>query len=294
MKIPPATCVLLCAGMVLAMVAGAWAEDAPGAVPAAGPVPEQAKVEKTSDHGFKIGMVEFDNQTREIRVPGVVNMHQGMIEFPVVHSNGRVHEAIFTTAALPMHFETAMRLLRYQPSKEVFPTYPGMDMKNPPPWDKWPDPVYPAAVPESHVQVLVSWSVDGKVKEPVDIRTMLQRPGGDGSGNGSGANTPAIRFDTVAPYWVFTGSTEKMSATVESLGGCLVGIRTEAECSLNTVAADAVHDCEWFADSSRIPAPGTAVTIHIRPVNAAGPAEKSGAPARASRKSPDPIKPTKP
>lgn len=220
--------------------------------------PESPVVEKTGDHQFKVGLVEFDSKTREVRFPAWVNMHQGMIEFPVVHENGRVHEAIFATKALPLHLETALRLLRYKPSKEVFPTYPGVDLNNPPPPEEWPKPVFPPAQPESHVQVFATWAGQA---EPVDIRTMLYR-----SLDTEEKAEHEVRFDKLAPHWIFTGSTEKMGTQVESLGGAMVGIRTEPECSFNTVPDDAVHELEWFADPKRVPAPDTKVTIHIRPI----------------------------
>lgn len=232
--------------------------------PAKAPVPPQ--VEKIGENQFKVGLVEFDSKTREIRFPAWVNMQEGMIEFPVVHENGRVHEAIFATKALPLHIETALRLLRYKPSQEVFPSYPGVDPNNPPAFEDWPEPIYPPAVPEAHVQVLASWAAQ---TEPVDIRIMLYRSLGTPENAGQEA-----RFDKLAPHWIFTGSTEKMGLQVESLGGAIVGIRTESECSINTVPAELVHEMEWFADPKRVPSPDTKITIHIRPIVAATPGEK--------------------
>lgn len=229
--------------------------------------PPPPQVEKVGESGFKLGLVEFDSKTREIRFPAWVNMQEGMIEFPITHENGRVHEAIFATKALPLHLETALRLLRYKTSAEIFPTYPGVDLENPPPYEEWPDPVYPDAVPEAHVQVFASWA---EKKEPVDIRTMLYR-----SGEESAGEKDATRFDKLAPHWIFTGSTEKMGLEVESLGGAIVGIRTEPGCSINTVSSELVHQLEWFADPKRIPIPDTKVTIHIRPAVAAKAGEKT-------------------
>ena len=234
----------------------------------AGPAPAEAPpIEKVGETGFKLGLVEFDSKTREIKFPAWVNMQEGMIEFPVTHENGRVHEAIFATKTLPLHIETALRLLRYKTSPEVFPTYPGIDLDNPPPYEEWPEPVYPAAIPEAHVQVFATW--EGQA-EPVDIRTLIYR-----SGDESTEEKDAVRFDKLASHWIFTGSTEKMGLEVESLGGAIVGIRTEPGCSINTVSADAVHELEWFADVKRIPPPDTNVTIHIRPATKSNPAEKS-------------------
>ena len=240
------------------------AKEVDGNTPAPPPPPQ---VEKTSETGFKLGLVEFDSKTREIRFPAWVNMEEGMIEFPITHENGRVHEAIFATKTLPLHLETALRLLRYKTSPEVFPTYPGVDFDNPPPYEEWPDPVYPPAVPGAHVQVFASWADQ---KEPVDIRTMLYR-----SGDESAGEKEATRFEKLAAHWIFTGSTEEMGLEVPSLSGAIVGIRPEPTCSINTVSSELVHHLEWFADPERIPPPDTKVTIHIRPVVSAATGEKN-------------------
>ena len=237
-------------------------------------------MEKIGENQFKLGLIEFDKQSREIRFPAWVNMNKGMIEFPVVHRNGRVHEAIFATDALPLHLETVLRLLRYKPSKEVFPQYPGIDLKNPPPPDKWPEPVYPAAEPASYVQVLARWNNAGGQSKEVDVRDLLQRATLDASGNAG----PVVRFADKGDHWVYTGSTEKMKETVESLGGAIVGVRPEPECCINTVREKEAQEGEWFADESRVPALETPVTIIIRPFES----KKAAAPALAPTPTPAP------
>jgi hypothetical protein len=252
---------LLCLLAAIVPVSMSAAQDAPEGVPEKSGPPPAIKVEKSGDNLFKIGTVEFDSASREIRFPAWVNMQKGMIEFPVVHRNGRAHEAIFATDIHPLELETAFRLLRFAPSKEVFPTYPGVDPKNPPEWDKWPDPVFPAPVPGARVQVFASWTGKDGAKQTADVRGMVVRPV---AGTGEDGGKPE-RLDALAPYWVFTGSEEPMEAVVKPLGGSLVGIRPEKECSMNTVANENIHKAEWFADPERIPAIDTPVTIHIRP-----------------------------
>jgi len=252
------------------------AQDAPPPPAGDESAPKAPAVVKTGDHQFKVGLIEFDSRSREVRFPAWVNMPKGMIEFPVVHRNGRVHEAIFATDALPLHLETVLRLLRYKPSKEVFPTYPGIDLKNPPPHDQWPAPVYAAPDPAAHVQVFARWAQGTGTPIEVDVREMLYRAAIDNDGN----ETSRIRFQDKASHWVFTGSTEQMKETVESLGGAIVGVRPEEECCINTVRNEAVQEGEWFADPSRVPAVDTPVTILIRPAMGNRPAA-APAPDRA-------------
>ena len=255
------------------------AQDAPPPPAADASAPKAPAVVKTGDNQFKVGLIEFDSRSREIRFPAWVNMAKGMIEFPVVHRNGRVHEAIFATDALPLHLETVLRLLRYKPSKEVFPQYPGIDLKNPPPQDQWPTPVYATPDPAAHVQVLARWTQGAGKPMEVDVREMLYRATLDKDGN----ETPRIRFQDKAGHWVFTGSSEQMKETVEALGGAMVGVRPEEECCINTVRNEAVQEGEWFADPARIPAVDTPVTILIRPAESSPPAP-----------APDPVPPPVP
>jgi hypothetical protein len=250
---------------------GGEGADAPAA---AAPAAARPAVERTGEHSFKIGLIEFDSRTRELRFPAWVNMHQGMIEFPVVHRNGRTHEAIFATDALPLHLETALRLLRYKPSKEVFPQHPTIDFDNPPPYEEWPPPVYDPPEPAAHVQVFAVWNNAAGQAREVDIRKMLRRATLDEQGE----EGPEIRFESVANHWVYTGSTEKMETVVEPLGGCIVGIRTEPESCFNTGRDDQIHAGEWFADPKVVPAPETPVTILIRPLHPAAPAQPTAQP----------------
>lgn len=226
------------------------------------PAPPPLKPVKEADGTLKLGEVSFEPETRTIRFPAWVNMTEGLIEFPVVHRNGRLHEAIFATDALPLHLEAVFRLLRIPSSQEVFGTYPGVDFDDPPPYDQWPDPVFPKANPASHCQVFATWKDKAGIEKTIDVRRMLYRI----PMNAAGEEEPEERFHEFASHWVYTGSKEKMGERVEELGGSMVAVRPEPESSLNTIHDEAVHVGHWFADQKVIPAVDTPVTITIKPV----------------------------
>lgn len=221
-------------------------------------------IEQIDQDTLRIGLVTLDSRTREITFPGWVNMNQGLIEFPIVHRNGRVHEAIFATDALPVHIETALRLLRYEPSQEIFGTFPDVDQENPPPWNEWPDPVYPDPNPNSHVQALARWkNAAGQVIE-TDIREMNVR-WSDDMLNPSDVPPEPIRLTSKASHWVFNGNRARLYDHVPDLCGAILGIRPEYECSINTLPGEEIHHFTWVADPARIPAPDTPVTLVISP-----------------------------
>lgn len=236
-------------------------EVLPPAEPEATPPPEVEQIDATT---LRIGLVTLDSSTREISFPGWVNMTQGLIEFPIVHRNGRVHEAIFATDALPLHIETALRLLRFETSQEIFGTFPDVDRDNPPPWNEWPDPVYPDPNPNSHVQAFARWqNAAGKMIE-VDIREMNVR-WSDDMLDPSDVPPQPIRLNDKASHWVFNGNRARLSTHVPELCGAILGIRPEFECSINTLPGEEIHHFTWVADPARIPPADMPVTLIIRP-----------------------------
>ncbi len=232
--------------------------------PAADEEATAPEVEQIDENTYRIGLVTLDSRSREISFPGWVNMAQGLIEFPIVHRNGRVHEAIFATDALPLHIETALRLLRYEPSQEIFGTFPDVDPENPPPWNEWPDPVYPDPNPNSHVQAYAQWQNAAGQTIETDIREMNVRWSEDMQDPSEVPPEPT-RLNDKASHWVFNGSRARLSTRVPELCGAILGIRPEFECSINTLPGEEIHHFTWVADPARIPPADMPVTLVIRP-----------------------------
>ncbi|HQW28948.1 MAG: hypothetical protein KA152_12205 [Verrucomicrobiales bacterium] len=82
----------------------------------------EVSVKKIGETLYRIGEIEFDAKSREIRVPVTVNMREGgPIEYLLVNEKGKVHESIFTTAVSPTNLQIAMKLLRFKAGRgDVF------------------------------------------------------------------------------------------------------------------------------------------------------------------------------
>ena len=89
--------------------------------PPAAAEPAKPSVTKLDGTRYQIGAVTFDEKTREIRFPARVNMTEGLLEYLIVHQNGKVHEALLSTEISPTHLNLALTLLRYRPSRELVP-----------------------------------------------------------------------------------------------------------------------------------------------------------------------------
>ena len=70
---------------------------------------------------FSIGTVLFDSKLRTITIPAEVNMREGAVEYILVGSKGKVHEAIFTTQAEAQDIHFAALLLKVKPAADLGP-----------------------------------------------------------------------------------------------------------------------------------------------------------------------------
>ena len=67
------------------------------------------------DKVLKIGRAELDRETMTVSIPAVVNMVDGVVEYLLVHRNGKVHEAVFATDAQPQDIHIACLLAGWDP-----------------------------------------------------------------------------------------------------------------------------------------------------------------------------------
>ncbi|RFC43553.1 MAG: hypothetical protein DVB28_001464 [Verrucomicrobia bacterium] len=68
--------------------------------------------ETMPDGRIRIGLVTLDKAKREISFPAKINMREGLVEYAVVTSAGKVHESVFVTDASPTHLHLAALLLK--------------------------------------------------------------------------------------------------------------------------------------------------------------------------------------
>ena len=77
--------------------------------------PETNLVRQIGTNSFQIGEVRVDAKERRLTIPATVNMVEGLIEYVLVNTNGKLHESIFKTTTEPIHVQTAALLLLKAP-----------------------------------------------------------------------------------------------------------------------------------------------------------------------------------
>ncbi len=202
-------------------------------------------VEKIDATHYRIGAVNFDSKTREIRFPASINMTQDLLEFLIVHKNGKIHESLLKTEISPTDLNVAFNLLRYKPSAELYVEPSSPDD----PTAKFP------AVPEdvkeaARIRIEVEW-MDGKSLRKVPINEWVQH-----SSNGS---------TMPAGPWVYGGSEVTDGKFQAETTGDIAAIYLSRSALINFPGKDNQDDTVWFVYPKRVPALDSPVTVIISP-----------------------------
>ena len=183
-------------------------------------------IERIDATRFKLGDITFDSKQREIRFPAVVNMEEGLLEFLIVHQNGKIHESLLHTAISPTHLNVVLKLLRYQPS-------PGEKVGK-----------------SSRLRIRFQWENNGKTRT-VDANEWVQHAV-------TGAAMPT------GP-WTYHGSTIRDGRFQPEITGDLAAIFLTPSALITYPGKDNEDDTVWFSYPKRVPPIDTPVIVLITP-----------------------------
>lgn len=229
----------------------ALAQDQSPVEPKSLPAPDQPvepvepSVKKLDATRYQIGDVILDSQTREIRFPTKVNMIEGLLEYLIVHQNGKLHESLLVTEISPTHLNLAFKLLRYPASKELhpLPSETGGASNN------YPD--VPADVKAAaRVTISVEWTEEGNVRR-LPVNEWIQ-------------HAVTTRSMPVGP-WIYGGSDVFEGKFIAETSGDVAAIFLAPAAILAYPGDDRDNDDVWTPFPKRVPAEGTNVTVIIAP-----------------------------
>ena len=206
---------------------------------------EAPKVEKIDENRYRIGDVTIDKSNREIRFPAAVNLREGLLEYLIVHQNGKIHESLFRTEASPTNINVAFALLRYKPSKELYRIWkePGVISGE----------FYKVTEEDrlaSRIAIDVEVEKDGEVKRyPVNEWIRHET---------TGKSMPPT-------FWVYGGSEFYDGKFVPELTGDISAIYVTNSSLINYPGEDNFNDEVWTSLTDRIPELDTKVTLIFAP-----------------------------
>lgn len=219
--------------------------------PAEAPAPGKPEVEKLDDTRFRIGQIIFDGKTREIRFPVEINMTEDLLEFLIVHKNGKVHESLFKTDISPTHLNVAFALLRYKPSPELY-SKPASDTDPTETFPEVPEEIRKAA----RLKIEVEWQ-DGERLRKIPVNEWVQHT--------------ATGSTMSADPWVYGGSEIVDGKFPPETTGDIVAIYRSQSALINYSGKDHGDDTVWIVYPKRVPPLDTKVTLIISPFEPAKP-----------------------
>ncbi|MEX2578458.1 MAG: YdjY domain-containing protein [Verrucomicrobiales bacterium] len=229
----PARSILLPALAALGLAFASGAEET---------APEEPAVAKIGEHRYRLGEIEFDAESREVFVPVTVNMREGgPIEYVLVHENGKIHEAIFTTKVSPMNLQVTMKLLNYASG--------GGDVFN--------RLLPPEALEKEGGEASDRGEAVVLSFRPDDSPDEIAVPGMVTDGK---TGSPMTAGD-----WVFTGSKVENGGFMAEREGSIVAIYLDQLAMFNMTREGADVDERWGANGRAIPEIGTRGKLVIRP-----------------------------
>lgn len=207
--------------------------------------PAKPSVEKIDEDHLRIGGVTIDKKTREISFPAVVNLREGLLEFAVVHQNGKIHESLLRTDISPTSINLAFTLLRYKPSKELYriPKEPGLLTQD---YFKEPEETRKSA----RIRIFVELQKDGETKR-IPINDWILHD----------TNHKAMP----PTHWVYGGSEFYDGIFVPESTGDIIAVYLTNSTLVNYPGNDNSNDDVWSAFTDRIPELETKVTVVIAP-----------------------------
>lgn len=208
--------------------------------------PAKPEIEKLDENRYRIGKITLDKKNREIRFPAKVNMIEGLLEFLVVHENGKIHESLLATDISPLQLNLAFTLLDYKASQELYPLPNGTGGVT----NKFPD--VPAEVREAaRIKIDFEWSEDGKSRK-CPANEWIQH---------------AVKNHEIMPSgpWVYGGSGFQDGKFNAEVTGDVIAIFLSQAALINYPGSDNQDDEVWIPFPKRVPEIGTNVTVIISP-----------------------------
>ena len=195
---------------------------------------------------FSVGEVTLHQAERTVTFEAKVNMVSGPIEYYLVASDGKLHEAIFTTAVQPYHLHVAMLLLGAKGDSELEPVDPKTGQKvstlqrqNP----------IPEKMIGDKVLLSVDWDAGGEVHTKRAGELVIN-------------TDKEAALDASA--WVYNASHTVKNRFIGQEEGSLISMISDPFALINNTSLGFDNDEIWEPNTKALPEVGTEVRFTIK------------------------------
>ena len=193
------------------------------------------EIKKVSEGIYEFGGIIIDRKSNAISISAVSNQVNGLVEYGIVHENGKIHESLFRTQIRPQIFHTSLLLLKFKPVENFF--------KN-----LWSDEPKLVDYSKHCFEILVSWEINGTNYE-------------------KGIEKLSINQNRSAPIdkksFIFTGSRMIEGTFLAESSGSILAIYADDNAIMNNSDYDSSNDDVWIANKKEMPPLELPVTIRF-------------------------------
>lgn len=203
-----------------------------GAEENASKLPEIIKIKEGV---YQFGSVIIDRKKNSVSIPAVSNQVNGLVEYGIVHENGKIHESLFRTKVRPQIFHTSLLLLKAKPVSKFFDNL-------------WSDDPKLIDYSKNCFEISVFWEINGtKFENKIEKLSLNQ-----------------IREANVEKKsFIFTGSRMVEGTFLAESSGSILAIYADDTAILNNSDYDNTNDDVWIANEREMPPLELPVTIRF-------------------------------
>lgn len=180
---------------------------------------------KISDGIYQFGDILIDRKSNTIEIPAITNQISGLVEYGIVHEDGKIHESLFRTKIRPQILHTSLLLLKAKPVASFFENL-------------WSDEPKVVNYDNYCFDIFVNWEMNGtkfnKTFEKLSINQNRKQ-------------------SVEKKSFIFTGSRVIEGTFLAETSGSILAIYADDNAILNNSDYDSANDDVWIANKEEMP-----------------------------------------
>ena len=183
---------------------------------------------------YQFGDILINQNNREFLFPGTCNQISGLVEYALVHEDGKVHESLFRTKVRPRFVHACFLLLKEKPETRFFKILDG----NVSEWTKL-----------RRTELSIIWEQNNTFQEkPISSMVINQTD----------------KRELASKSFVFSGSSTIEGQYLAEMDGSIIAVYHDSRAVLNSMDKQSNSDEVWIAHQIAMPPKGHPVRIRLK------------------------------
>lgn len=183
------------------------------------------EIKKISDGVFEFGGVKIEKSKKAVSIPAISNQINGLVEYGLVHEDGKIHESLFRTKISPQVFHTSLLLLKFEPVNSFFDNL----------WSENPKEI---DYSDHCFDIVVFWELNG-----TNYRSSIEEL----------SINQTRKSSVTQKSFIFTGSRMVEGTFIAESTGSILAIYADDNAILNNSHYDSTNDDVWIANKKKMP-----------------------------------------